>query len=99
MALPALLVRLAVTKRRSRHTQSGFIFRLQAQHNGHLRKRRAQDHRASMLLHQRRQHDRSEEHTSEFPSLIRISYAVFCLKKKTTQITSKNQQVTYTTIP
>src|SRR3546814_19824172 len=24
-------------------------------HNGHLRKRRAQDHRASMLLHQRRQ--------------------------------------------
>src|SRR3546814_5452649 len=26
--------------------------------------------------------DRSEEHTSELPSLIRISYAVFCLKKK-----------------
>src|SRR3546814_7115092 len=25
---------------------------------------------------------RSEEHTSEFQSLIRISYAVFCLKKK-----------------
>src|SRR3546814_8451356 len=28
--------------------------------------------------------DRSEEHTSELPSLMRISYAVFCLKKKTT---------------
>src|SRR3546814_6358610 len=29
------------------------------------------------------QHDgRSEEHTSELPSLMRISYAVFCLKKK-----------------
>src|SRR3546814_1131924 len=27
---------------------------------------------------------RSEEHTSELQSLIRISYAVFCLKKKTT---------------
>src|SRR3546814_7878289 len=27
---------------------------------------------------------RSEEHTSELPSLMRISYAVFCLKKKTT---------------
>src|SRR3546814_8496819 len=27
-------------------------------------------------------HDRSEEHTSELQSLIRISYAVFCLKKK-----------------
>src|SRR3546814_6532693 len=26
--------------------------------------------------------DRSEEHTSELPSLMRISYAVFCLKKK-----------------
>src|SRR3546814_8912869 len=29
--------------------------------------------------------DRSEEHTSELQSLMRISYAVFCLKKKNTQ--------------
>src|SRR3546814_7602548 len=29
---------------------------------------------------------RSEEHTSELQSLMRISYAVFCLKKKTTNI-------------
>src|SRR3546814_5663805 len=29
---------------------------------------------------------RSEEHTSELQSLMRISYAVFCLKKKTKQI-------------
>src|SRR3546814_3704335 len=29
-----------------------------------------------------RQGDRSEEHTSELQSLMRISYAVFCLKKK-----------------
>src|SRR3546814_1066441 len=28
------------------------------------------------------QNDRSEEHTSELQSLMRISYAVFCLKKK-----------------
>src|SRR3546814_1775810 len=28
---------------------------------------------------------RSEEHTSELQSLMRISYAVFCLKKKTQQ--------------
>src|SRR3546814_7129853 len=27
-------------------------------------------------------HERSEEHTSELQSLMRISYAVFCLKKK-----------------
>src|SRR3546814_4265163 len=31
--------------------------------------------------------DRSEEHTSELQSLMRISYAVFCLNKK-----NKNQQ-------
>src|SRR3546814_8118481 len=31
---------------------------------------------------------RSEEHTSELQSLMRISYAVFCLKKKTTKTKS-----------
>src|SRR3546814_4509768 len=30
---------------------------------------------------------RSEEHTSELQSLMRISYAVFCLKKKNTTLT------------
>src|SRR3546814_9665337 len=33
---------------------------------------------------QKSQSPRSEEHTSELQSLMRISYAVFCLKKKTT---------------
>src|SRR3546814_4342793 len=37
--------------------------------------------------------DRSEEHTSELQSLMRISYAVFCLKKKTKQINT-NQRYT-----
>src|SRR3546814_4865800 len=32
--------------------------------------------------------ERSEEHTSELQSLMRISYAVFCLKKKTKKQTS-----------
>src|SRR3546814_4166906 len=32
---------------------------------------------------------RSEEHTSELQSLMRISYAVFCLKKKTNRRTTK----------
>src|SRR3546814_2026088 len=32
--------------------------------------------------------ERSEEHTSELQSLMRISYAVFCLKKKTTRVQS-----------
>src|SRR3546814_3502222 len=35
-------------------------------------------------------HERSEEHTSELQSLMRISYAVFCLKKKNKQ--NKQQQ-------
>src|SRR3546814_7291107 len=34
---------------------------------------------------------RSEEHTSELQSLMRISYAVFCLKKKTTQQPSQSR--------
>src|SRR3546814_10870860 len=34
---------------------------------------------------------RSEEHTSELQSLMRISYAVFCLKKKTTKRTKQRQ--------
>src|SRR3546814_1357218 len=34
---------------------------------------------------------RSEEHTSELQSLMRISYAVFCLKKKKKNHTSKKQ--------
>src|SRR3546814_9361754 len=45
--------------------------------------------------------DRSEEHMSELQSLMRISYAVFCLKKKTNKntnklITSSTHFVTYT---
>src|SRR3546814_4459864 len=33
---------------------------------------------------------RSEEHTSELQSLMRISYAVFCLKKKNTTTNTNN---------
>src|SRR3546814_9299838 len=41
--------------------------------------------------------DRSEEHTSELQSLMRISYAVFCLKKKTTKHTTQ-QRINSSTI-
>src|SRR3546814_8171742 len=43
-------------------------------------KKRASDKRAAR---------RSEEHTSELQSLMRISYAVFCLKKKNKRTTKK----------
>src|SRR3546814_9744390 len=36
---------------------------------------------------------RSEEHTSELQSLMRISYAVFCLKKKKTQTPTTTREV------
>src|SRR3546814_1097370 len=39
---------------------------------------------------------RSEEHTSELQSLMRISYAVFCLKKKKTKTKYIYEENTYT---
>src|SRR3546814_7508092 len=36
---------------------------------------------------------RSEEHTSELQSLMRISYAVFCLKKKNTNTNKKTRRL------
>src|SRR3546814_2360562 len=39
---------------------------------------------------------RSEEHTSELQSLMRISYAVFCLKKKKKKETKHETKICYT---
>src|SRR3546814_7080342 len=44
---------------------------------------------ADLASQPRSKPSRSEEHTSELQSLMRISYAVFCLKKK------KNDQTSY----
>src|SRR3546814_2875999 len=55
-------------------------FRVATQEVAELRQRRG------LLIGVHGGHDlvkRSEEHTSELQSLMRISYAVFCLKKKT----------------
>src|SRR3546814_2107000 len=48
--------------------------------------------RSSLIFHM--VESRSEEHTSELQSLMRISYAVFCLKKKTED---KSQPISKTT--
>src|SRR3546814_2434034 len=45
----------------------------------------------------RREIARSEEHTSELQSLMRISYAVFCLKKKNNTTKIRNTQTTFST--
>src|SRR3546814_938616 len=56
--------------------------------------RAAGDH-LDIRLRLRRAHqfDRSEEHTSELQSLMRISYAVFCLKKKKHKRHNHKQQL------
>src|SRR3546814_5556049 len=48
--------------------------------------------------HRLRAKSRSEEHTSELQSLMRISYAVFCLKKKKTQTIHNIMSINMSTI-
>src|SRR3546814_8084604 len=45
----------------------------------------------AIVANPRLRHPKSEEHTSELQSLMRISYAVFCLKKKTNNADTYNQ--------
>src|SRR3546814_2124056 len=57
------------------------------------------DYHANRVRAQSSDPGRSEEHTSELQSLMRISYAVFCLKKKKTnkrQIDVNNDMRTHT---
>src|SRR3546814_8603319 len=69
---------------RSRHRPKSRI----GKRRGRLCRRRG-EHQISRLREARRRAGRSEEHTSELQSLMRSSYAVFCLKKKNTT-TSEN---------
>src|SRR3546814_1289970 len=66
---------------------------------GLLRSGGGADHRvriAGRAPRDRRYVRRSEEHTSELQSLMRISYAVFCLKQKNISNTNHyNQQLIY----
>src|SRR3546814_6562149 len=56
------------------------------------------DLRAGRRAHEIPKHGRSEEHTSELQSLMRISYAVFCLKKKKNNNIKKHTKSKYTNI-
>src|SRR3546814_4641803 len=47
------------------------------------------------LHHSLRERSRSEEHTSELQSLMRISYAVFCLTKKLVYVLLSNPAALY----
>src|SRR3546814_2641253 len=56
------------------------------------RRRDARPYRAHPAVVSDPDGNRSEEHTSELQSLMRISYAVFCLKKKTKTHTDTYKQ-------
>src|SRR3546814_9981305 len=56
--------------------------RLPQQLQGHPLRARDAERNGGALRVRMLRHERSEEHTSELQSLMRISYAVFCLKKK-----------------
>src|SRR3546814_8399740 len=78
---------IAASARRNRKTsrpndscRSRLAHPREQQTTGHEKRQQRQDRQALIVDQQRGL--RSEEHTSELQSLMRISYAVFCLKKK-----------------
>src|SRR3546814_12657360 len=72
----------ARTVRRARYRRQGGDRRNAASRAAMARRMQAARHLVSADLSQACRRARSEEHTSELQSLMRISYAVFCLKKK-----------------
>src|SRR3546814_8475059 len=63
----------------------------------HQRREAAMESSGSRAVHIARG-TRSEEHTSELQSLMRISYAVFCLKKQTATSQQRNKHIRNTLI-
>src|SRR3546814_9659002 len=93
----ARLLALWITGRAGRGTLAKELGYEDIASPGRARSRRASRRPPGGLLRRerrriRRRLGRSEEHTSELQSLMRISYAVFCLKKNTTtkRITTQN---------
>src|SRR3546814_4439530 len=82
----ALPIFLAVIAQLQRQRLAGAIARLGQQRPGAGQSvgigRRRIGGRNALVIADVAGHERSEEHTSELQSLMRISYAVFCLKKK-----------------
>src|SRR3546814_1498265 len=79
-AVDALVKRLISRVRRVCSREFWYIFpKLKGRWRSHYRHHKARKYRVGKVF------SRSEEHTSELQSLMRISYAVFCLKKKKTQ--------------
>src|SRR3546814_6928689 len=75
--------RRADVQRRADFLQIEFLDEIKLKHQ-RLALRQFPDILGKRALERLPLHDRSKEHTSELQSLMRISYAVFCLKKKKT---------------
>src|SRR3546814_7954002 len=77
-------------ERQGRHQVGGVQRAATRQHINKLEVCEREKHRERHDHSDNRGQQRSEEHTSELKSLMRISYAVFCLKKKQTQTSTTN---------
>src|SRR3546814_2073025 len=75
-------------ERRTDHVSLTTLRRLRSRHASDRRRHRS---RHRHLAHAVASFRRSEEHTSELQSLMRISYAVFCLKKKNNKKTTRQR--------
>src|SRR3546814_6866789 len=80
--LSAFLHRQNSARQRRRQQQHAHRHIGAEQHEVAIRPIQAKDSHLPEEMRRNGGHDRSEEHTSELQSLMRISYAVFCLKKK-----------------
>src|SRR3546814_2653998 len=75
----ASIDQITITPRKTYWSQADSTLIVEAQGKGRLAKGTEYNNRYVFIIGFQ---DRSEEHTSELQSLMRISYAVFCLKKK-----------------
>src|SRR3546814_13830413 len=81
-------------RRPPRSTRTDTLFPYTTLFRSHVIELAVQIRRGPRRHQQPHHHQRSEEHTSELQSLMRISYAVFCLKKKkTTKMHTKNNKI------
>src|SRR3546814_4555896 len=85
-----LVIFFLMIRRPPRSTRTDTLFPYTTLFRSHRRRRRGDDpaDRAVQRAARDRRARRSEEHTSELQSLMRISYAVFCLKKQTISTTT-----------
>src|SRR3546814_5975845 len=94
---PAILIDKREISANLRSRQRRFVTRrlIPLRPTGNQREKCEKSERKKGFVHGNASHARSEEHTSELQSLMRISYAVFCLKKKKKTTLNENKDTEY----